>query len=152
MGVRFDRMRQGLLVLATLVVAACDSSTTPAVVVSLSGPPTVQGFDTTISGVASYGCHYLLTATAAGGGTHDYATWGSGHYTFTRQDGATFSGDLQNASNLFEGQLVLAPGATTSATQSNFWTLPFQFSEVLYYSRPNGPTHADSAIYSYSCQ
>ena len=105
-------MRQGLLVLATLVVAACDSSTTPAVVVSLSGPSTVQGFDTTIGGAASYGCHYLLTATAAGGGTHDYATWETGHYTLTRQDGATFSGDLQNASNLFGGQLVLGPGQT----------------------------------------
>jgi hypothetical protein len=146
-------MRHRVLVLAaTLLVAGCDSSTTPALVVSLSGPSTVQGFDTTIAGVPSYGCRYLLTATAVGGGTHDYATWETGHYTYTREDGAVFSGDLQNASNLFGGQLVLGPGKSTSATQGNFWTAPFHFYEVLYYSRPNGATHADSAIYNVLCQ
>jgi len=146
-------MRQRLLVVGTiLLAAACNSSTAPGLVVTLTGPSTVQGFDTTIGGAAAYGCHYLLTATAGAGGSHEYATWQGGHYSYVRQDGDTLSGQYQGASGLFGGQEVLAAGASASAMQENVWTLPFQFSEVLYYSRATGANHADSAMFSYSCQ
>jgi hypothetical protein len=86
------------------------------------------------------------------GGAHEYITWQGGHYSYVRQDGATLSGEYQGASGLFGGQEVMAAGTSASATQGNFWTLPFQFSEVLYYSRATGANHADSAMFSYSCQ
>ena len=91
-------MRHRLAVVATMIViAACSSSTAPPLVVTLSGPSTVQGFDTTIDGAASYGCHYLLTAEASTGGVHEYITWQGGHYHYVRQDGDTLSGQYQGA-------------------------------------------------------
>jgi hypothetical protein len=150
-------MRSGEIVrtlsrLSTLVALAACSSTGPSLVVTLSGPSTVQGFDTTIAGVASYGCHYALTATTSAAGVHEFITWQTGHYTYVRQDGATLSGDYQGAAGLFGGALVLGQGKSVSAVQGNFWTLPFEFSEVLYYSRATSSKHADSAQFSYSCQ
>jgi hypothetical protein len=145
-------MKRILTVTVAMLIAAGCSSTEPILVTSLRGPSAVQGFDTTINGTPSYGCHYLLTATVSGTGPQQYIVWGGGHYAYLRQDGDTLSGQLTNAGSLFGGASILGAGTTISQTQGNFWTLPFQFSEVLYYTHWTGAQIQDSATYSYSCQ
>jgi hypothetical protein len=134
-----------------LLATAC-STTEPTLVVSLTGPSTVQGFDTTINGSAAYGCHYVLTATVSGTGPGQFIAWGGGHYSYLRQDGDTLSGQLDSAAHLFGGAPIQGAGTRIDQMQGNFWTLPFKFTEVVYYWHWTGPQKTDSATYTYSCQ
>jgi hypothetical protein len=142
------------LLLAISGAAAC-STTGPVsyspLTVTLSGPSTVAGHDTTVGGVASYVCYYRLTATAQGGAPSDYATWGTGHFTYLGQNSATYSGTYPSAAALFGPYTTVPAGAQVSNAQTNVWTQPFQFTMVLYYVTLDS-TATDSASYSFTCQ
>ena len=142
-------------ILVMLSVAAC-SATGPAtyapLTVSLSGPSAVQGHDTTVGGVASYGCDYRLTATANGGFPNDVATLEASRSIYLAQNGTADTVSVVGAPGLFAPYTTVPAGAQLSSTQHNVWTQPFHLSLVLYYSTLDQATDPDSAAYSYTCQ
>jgi hypothetical protein len=134
-------MARKLFVLGTVVVAACSSSSTAPKLqtlrLSVVGPGTVQGHDTTISGNASYVCYYRLTATASGGSPGDVATWGGGHATFTlASDGRVSSSVIATAAAFFAGNPSVAAGTEVSGNDYAWWSGPFSHSLTFYYGTP----------------
>jgi hypothetical protein len=147
-------MTRTLFVLGTVVVAACGSSSTapkpPALVLSVAGPGTVQGHDTTISGNASYVCYYRLTVTASGGSPGEVATWGGGHETFTLASNGQVSSKVIAAANaFFGGDLSVPAGTQVVGNDFSWWVGPFSHSLTFYYGTPQ--VAIDSATVSFSC-
>ena len=145
-------MQRTLLVLGLLSIAACGSSSTSPeqkLVVTLSGPATVQGRDTTESGAALYYCDFQLTAKASGGTAGEVATWGNSHYTYTQtSDGYTYTGS-DPAPRYFDGDSEIETGTEETQGHIASWLGPFSLALVLYYSTLQGTS--DSATYSFSC-
>jgi hypothetical protein len=147
-------MRRILAVFGAIFVAACGShaaaAPTPQLIVTLTGPATVQGRDTTVSGQAVYYCDFQLTATATGGSAGQGATWGGAHYTYTlASTGATSGNAIAQASAFFSGNPGVSTGTDVSQVHFAGWSSPFELSLVLYYSTPR--SSSDSAMYNFSC-
>ena len=149
-------MRRLLLFVSVVLIAACgsDKSTGPQLVLTLSGPSTVQGFQDTISAQPVYQCDFTLTATASGGSPGDAGTWTGGHDIFLHQDGTSTAHVLQ-ASDVADlvGASAEIPGGTAVRGNDYFYTQtdrPFQLSMVFYYSTPEASI--DSTTYHMACQ
>jgi hypothetical protein len=144
-------MRGVVLVIATVVVvAACGSSrvTAPVIVLTLSGPDSVQGHDTTTNGQAGYVCHFPMALTTSGGAEGETATFDSAGYQVQVTNGLSYSGDLQN-DNFFYPHAGVTSGDTLVENFSVVAAGPFQFSAILYYSGPQADT--GSTAYTAAC-
>ena len=103
--------------------------------VALSGPSTVQGYLTTVSGSSVYRCDITLTATASGGNASDTATWQGGHYRFTHQDGTYSDQSFPDAERWFAGHATQFATGSTLSGNDYFYTgtqKPFSLNLVLY--------------------
>ena len=148
-------MRYCSFVICGLALIGCSNKVTgPQVLVTLSGPSTVQGFHTTNSGGAPvYECSFTLTATATGGNPGNIAYWTGGSDTFVHFDGST---DQQTLTVADVENLMLAQGGVASGESLNasdyFYTgtnQPFQLTLVFNYAATG--EHSRSATYSMSC-
>jgi hypothetical protein len=120
-------------------------------VVTVTGPAAVQGFDSAAIVETLYVCHVQLTETAAGGMSGQEASWGDSHYFFVRIDGTTYSEIADSAERFFSGVPTIETGTTmTGKTISVYWDAPFTLTAALYYSTPQ--TTRDSATYTFACQ
>jgi hypothetical protein len=150
-------MRTLAVVFAAVVFAACasDKTTAPGLQVAITGPATVQGFQSTDdTGRTVYRCDFIITATATGGSPGDAAMWTGGHFTFLHKDGTTSSTvmSVANEEGLLGGNTELPSGTTTSGNDY-FYTgsdAPFRLNVVFYFSTPQ--TATDSAVYNMMCQ
>jgi hypothetical protein len=145
-------MRLVLVALGAVVCAACGSSTapTPKLVLTVSGPATVQGHDTTLNGQPVHLCLYALTATASGGKPGDVATWSGGHFTLTlTRTGRQSSQTISAADAYFDDNPEVAAGTEASGGGYAYWSGPFSLRNTFYYSTPQ--TTTDSATYAMSC-
>jgi hypothetical protein len=142
-----------LVAVSAALLSACGSSTAPnpKLRITLTGPATYVGRDTTFGSMAFYSCVTRVTATASGGKPGQVATWATGHYTLTlASTGQRDSSSLQAASQYFGGSPILATGTQVSGTSLTYWSGPFSLSETFYYSTPQ--EQIDSATYSFACQ
>jgi hypothetical protein len=150
-------MRAPALVFVAVLLAACSSDKTaaPGLQVALTGPATVQGFQSTDdTGRVVYRCDFMITATATGGSPGDVATWTGGHFTFFHQNGTTASSAIAvaNEEGLLGGNTGL-PSGTSASGNDSFYTgsdAPFHLNVVFYFSTPH--TTTDSAVYNMACQ
>lgn len=149
-------MRAPFVVLVAVLLAACSSDRTaaPGLQVALTGPATVQGFQSTDdTGRVVYRCNFTLTATATGGSPGEVATWTGGHFMFFHHDGTTSSSavSVANEEALLGGNAGL-PSGTSASGNDTFWTgtdAPFRLNVVFYFSTPE--TATDSAVYNMTC-
>lgn len=145
-------MRWTRTLAGAILLAGCRSrgATTPAapIIVTLDGPATVQGVDTTVEGQVIHACLYSLTVIVSGGETDAVVSWGAGRYSVTGQDGSMHSHQYAGgAAVLFAGNDAVENGTWP---EGDSYTEPFHFSETLYYSAPTVAT--DSVTYSFSCR
>ncbi len=150
-------MRAPFLELIAVLLAACasDKTAAPGLQVALTGPATVQGFQSTDdTGRVVYRCNFRITATATGGSPGEAATWTGGHFTFFHHDGTTSSSAVSVAKEetLLGGNTEL-PSGTLASGNDTFWTgsdAPFRLNVAFYFSTPQ--TATDSATYNMMCQ
>jgi hypothetical protein len=125
----------------------------PQVLMTLTGPSSVQGFQTTYAGTPVYECSFELTSTVVGGNPGEIAYWTGGSLKFVHYDGTIDYKTLTVAEveNLMEAQGGVASGQPFSVTDY-FYTgtdHPFQLTIVFDYAASGNPSRP--ATYSMSC-
>ena len=148
---RIARARLAALTGALLAAAACSANTATGprpVVLTLTGPESIQGHDTTDSGHAAYVCSFPLVLVASGG-AGEMATFDSSGYQVQVTNGPSYAGALPSG-NLFAPDTAIAAGDSLAEHFRVVASGPFQFSAALYYS---GPAKSySSTAYTASCE
>jgi hypothetical protein len=122
-----------IIAVTTLVGRNPMTAPSPQLTVTLAGPTSVQGADTTIGGQGDYYCRYTLAATAGPGSANAVVTWSAGaEYLYdqatylyitnpysdtlgTAYQDSTVS--FVNSDQFFHSQPTLAAGATVTGDE-----------------------------------
>jgi hypothetical protein len=137
-----------------LIAAACSSGSAPAprLRVTLTGPPTAQGFLTTQGANTVYRCDVSLSGTVTGGSSGDVGTWSGGYFRFTHADGSSDASSFPDPQRFFDGNATSFTVGTRLIGNDYFYSgtqRPFQVHLVLYYAAPH--VTRDSAVYDLAC-
>jgi hypothetical protein len=163
-------MRSVTLIIAVTTLVGCSPTAPgPQLIVTLAGPTSVQGADTTIGGQDDYYCRYALAATAGPGSTGAAAAWSAGadtlydqstyfYYTVPSDTLGGYGDSLvtfANSGQLFHNQPTLAAGTTVTGDEtvifgSDEGPPPYLSSLVVYYYS-TAPTHTRAATYELTC-